>query len=289
MDVFVTGGSGYIGQAVVACLHRHGHTTLSLARSSPSVEKLRELGSEPIFGDLADSSSWSSVLCGVQGVIHLADTFGDDAGEKDTAFVEGVVQHARSRPGDLRLVYTGGVWLFGDTKDQVITESLNWSPPPAYAYTKTNYETLLGCTGLRTMVIHPAMVWDEEGGVIQGFLDQARQGKPPIVTGTPTTRWPMIHRDDVAELYRLALERGVSGVQYNGVSERAVPIFQLAKGIANSFRAPSPVLRTAEEAANELGSWAQFLAYDQVMESENAAGVGWIAKRKSIMETWLGD
>ncbi len=46
MHVFVTGGTGTIGSAVVAELLAHGHTILALARSDASERTLRDAGAE---------------------------------------------------------------------------------------------------------------------------------------------------------------------------------------------------------------------------------------------------
>ena len=52
MKIFVTGGTGYIGSAVVRALQSSGHTTVCLARSARSAEQLERMGSQPILGDM---------------------------------------------------------------------------------------------------------------------------------------------------------------------------------------------------------------------------------------------
>ena len=54
MRVFITGGTGLIGSAVVAELLGTGHTILALARSESSATALETAGAESIRGDLAD-------------------------------------------------------------------------------------------------------------------------------------------------------------------------------------------------------------------------------------------
>ena len=54
MHVFITGGTGLIGSAVIAELLRSGHTVGGLARSDSSAAALQEAGAEPCRGDLAD-------------------------------------------------------------------------------------------------------------------------------------------------------------------------------------------------------------------------------------------
>lgn len=54
MHVFVTGGTGTIGSAVVAELLAHGHTVLALTRSDGSAQTAEGAGAEVLRGGLAD-------------------------------------------------------------------------------------------------------------------------------------------------------------------------------------------------------------------------------------------
>lgn len=54
MHVFVTGGTGTIGSAVVAELLSNGHTVLAPARSESSEQTLKNAGAEVLRGGLAD-------------------------------------------------------------------------------------------------------------------------------------------------------------------------------------------------------------------------------------------
>jgi nucleoside-diphosphate-sugar epimerase len=54
MHIFVTGGSGQTGPAIVLELIQSGHTVTGLARSEKSVTRLRELGAKIQHGSLDD-------------------------------------------------------------------------------------------------------------------------------------------------------------------------------------------------------------------------------------------
>src|SRR3569833_77075 len=81
MHVFVTGGTGTIGSAVVAELLRHGHTVLALARADAAERAVKDAGAEVLRGEIADLGALRAGAARCEGVISLA--FSRDYGDAD--------------------------------------------------------------------------------------------------------------------------------------------------------------------------------------------------------------
>jgi nucleoside-diphosphate-sugar epimerase len=72
VHVFVTGGTGTIGSAVVPELLAHGHTVLALARSDESELALRNAGAQVLRGGIADLDVLRAGAAQAEGVVSLA-------------------------------------------------------------------------------------------------------------------------------------------------------------------------------------------------------------------------
>ena len=71
MHVFVTGGSGLTGPAIVAELIAAGHTVTGLARSDQAAARLQGLGAEALPGSLEDHQILRAGAKAADGVVHL--------------------------------------------------------------------------------------------------------------------------------------------------------------------------------------------------------------------------
>ncbi|MEP6953788.1 MAG: NAD-dependent epimerase/dehydratase family protein, partial [Solirubrobacteraceae bacterium] len=118
-SVFVTGGSGLIGSALVKRLLERGDAVVGLARSDASAEKLRGLGAEPVRGDLLDEASLTVAMAGCDLVFGVAGVNVLCPTDRPALFrgnVEGVrlLVRAASRAGVERVVHTSSAATLGE-------------------------------------------------------------------------------------------------------------------------------------------------------------------------------
>ncbi|MGO9634880.1 MAG: hypothetical protein ACLPX1_13440 [Steroidobacteraceae bacterium] len=90
--------------------------------------------------------------------------------------------------------------------------------------------------------------------------------------------WPLVHADDLAVLYRLALEKSASGESYIGAAINGVPVGRIARAYAHRYgtRRSDPEVISANQIAAELGEWARGYALRQWQSGEKARWrLGW--------------
>jgi nucleoside-diphosphate-sugar epimerase len=276
--VFVLGGTGSIGTPTVRELVKRGHDVWALARSDASTKKLRELGATPIAGDNAAPEQWVEKLPIVDAVIHAACDFNTDMGLIDRRLLDGLLPSLAAQPKKPRLIYTGGCWLFGATGDDIATEETPFCPLPAFAWMVPQLHLILGATEVDGMVIHPAMVYEPEGGVFRRFARDAVERGGIRAVGSEHVRWPLVHGEDLANLYVLTLERAPARSSYIGASVDGLAVGRIARAFAKRFgtRHQQPQIVSSDAIAAELGEWARGYALDQQMSGAKARrDLGW--------------
>jgi nucleoside-diphosphate-sugar epimerase len=91
-------------------------------------------------------------------------------------------------------------------------------------------------------------------------------------------RWPLVHSEDLAHLYALALERSRPGESYIGAAIDGFPVGRIARAFARRYgaRHEAPEIVSADAIAAELGEWARGYALDQRLSGDKARrDLGW--------------
>jgi nucleoside-diphosphate-sugar epimerase len=140
---------------------------------------------------------------------------------------------------------------------------------------------ILATAGIDGIVIHPAMVFTPDGGVFHRFASEAREQEAVHVVESEAVRWPLVHAEDLAHLYALALERAPAGSSYIGAAIEGFPVGRIARSFARRFgtERAEPRIVSANAIAAELGEWAKGYALDQRLSGIKARReLGWQPK-----------
>jgi nucleoside-diphosphate-sugar epimerase len=283
MRIFLTGASGYIGTAVAERLRAAGHELTGLARSDAAAAKLKSAGIQPLRGDFSDPKSVGSAARAADGVISLATTYDPAIDGPAIDAILGALAGS-NKP----FIYTSGIWSHGDTGGKVVDETSPPNPAELVRWRQKVEERVLegAKRGIRSVVIRPAIVYGRGGGIPAGFVESARKEGAARYVGTGKNRWPLVHVDDLADLYLLALEKAPPGTLLLGVSGPSRPVSEIAAAASRSAGAGGRTVATPlEEARKKLGAYADALVLDQQASGRRAQELlGWTPRRPDVLE-----
>jgi nucleoside-diphosphate-sugar epimerase len=277
MQVFVTGATGYIGFAVAAALRRAGYRVFGLARSQAKASRLERHEIQPVIGDLVDPNSYAAPAAECSVLIHTAFDYAANGVAKDQTALETLLEAGRRGAKPKTVIYTSGVWVYGDTGERLVDETTPLHPAKLVAWRPAHEQLVLAAPGVRGLVIRPGDVYGGSGGLTAQWFAGASVGQQPTVVGDGRTRWPMVQVDDLAELYVRAAELAPAGEIFNASDRSRSTVLELATAAARAAGftgevRPIPV----PEARKTMGDFADALALNQHVDARKAVRLlGW--------------
>lgn len=274
MRVLVTGGTGYLGRAVVQALAKRGHTPVVFARHASA----GDLPGVAVTGDVRDLAALTRAAEGCDAICHMA----------------ALVSLWRPRPQDFDDINVGGLRnaLAAATRagiSRIVYTSSFLARPPAgrtaplsandYQRTKAEANRLAEAEvrGGHPMVrLYPGVIYGPgrftQGNLVGRLVRDHLRGRLPGLVGADRP-WSFAWIDDVAAAHVVAIERAAPGSSYvlGGVNAPQLELFErvramtgrrlprrIAFGVANAmglmeearaaiFRAPPLITRGAVE------------------------------------------
>ena len=277
---FVTGGSGFVGGAVLRRLVDTGREVRALARSDDAAQQVTRLGAEAVRGDLFDLEALLEGMRGCTVVFNAAGvnaTCLRDAGPMLHTNVEGaaVVVRAAAAAGVARVVHTSSAATIGEARGAVGREDSPHRGSFLSAYERSKFlaerrALALGDElGVELVCVNPSSVQGpgRAEGSARLLLELLTRRRPPVVD----TWLSIVDVDDCAQGHLLAEERGTVGARYllNGASlevEEAVALLRETSGRpAHVLRIPRPVVAAA---GHLVGPIARLVGRDPVLCEE---------------------
>jgi nucleoside-diphosphate-sugar epimerase len=230
MQAVVTGGTGFIGRAVVRDLRARGAEVTALVRNAVAADALRELGCTVVEVDLATASveSLADLLRGTDAVFHIAGSYrvGIPESEHASMFAANVVAtravlDAGIAAGVPRIVYVSTANVFGNTRGQVVDETYRRPRPPEFLsyYDETKYLAHVAAegriaAGAPIIIAMPSLVYGPgDHSLAGGVIRQAMAGTLAVLVGGDAGG-AFVHVDDVAAGILLVHDRGAVGESY---------------------------------------------------------------------------
>lgn len=241
MKAFVTGASGFVGQAVCAELAARGHDVVALVRRPGSEPP----GTEAVAGDLRNETQLEQALerSRPDWVVHLA---AEIATQRDPRKLEDVnVQGTRrllaacAAAGSPRFLFASTV-VTGDAGGETLTETGTLPVQTAYGRSKQRGEQMVRDSGLPSVIVRPSHVYGPGGWYAQEIVKRLKQPGRLVVIGSGENWWDVVHVADVATACVDALERGADGAVFHVVDDEPIRYYDFVALTATALHVGPP-------------------------------------------------
>lgn len=272
MRVLVTGAGGYIGFAVASAFRRAGHEVIGLIRSAKHKNLLAKNEIVPLLANLQEPESYLSAAEQCEVWAHCAIDYTADAAVVDKTTLESFINLAKQTKLPRTLLYTSGVWVYGNCYPSVVNEAMPTNPLQLVRWRIKNEDFILNssCNNLRSVIIRPGCVYGGKGSLTNYWFETAKAGTLKII-GDGSNHWSMIHQDDLARAYVLAAERELSDIVLNITDETIYNIMNVAQRISDMMGISSKIQTIdMEEAKSIVGAVTEGLLVNQAVSSERA-------------------
>jgi len=278
MRVLISGGTGFVGQALCPWLSAAGHEVVVLTRhSSPRLP--RGVTSAVTRLDELDAGEFG-------GVINLAGApIGDarwtdsrrklllDSRVDTTAGIVAWMERSKRRPRVL--VSASAVGYYGEQGDRPVTEET--APTPGFTHDLcAAWEREAGkadAIGVRVCVMRIGVVLDRDGGALAKMLPAFRMGAGGRL-GTGRHWFPWIHRADIVSICQWLLEREHARGAYNAGAPKPVTNAEFTRALGRAIGRPT-VLPMPEAALRLLfGEMSELLLVSDRMVPKRLLDAG---------------
>ncbi len=221
--VVLTGGTGFVGRALLERLVAGGRPVTALARTDESARALGALGATPARGDVLDPESLGPALRGAEVVYHVAGANAFCARDPSRLFrvnVEGsrAVVRAAAAAGARRMVYTSSAATLGEARGTVGSETSPHRGSFLSQYERSKWEAErvvlaeAAAAGIEVVCVNPASV--QGPGRVRGtarILIDYLNGRLKVIVDS---RLSVVDIGDCVEGHLLAERRGAPGERY---------------------------------------------------------------------------
>jgi nucleoside-diphosphate-sugar epimerase len=247
VNVLVTGGTGYLGRAVVAALVARGHTVTLFARTAST----SSVPGRAIDGDIRNGDAVYAAAEGCHAIVHMAalvSVWRPRPRDFDDVNVNGLrhVLAAARTVGARKVLYTSSFLALPPSDGAGVIQAND------YQRTKVMAEQVAVASeraGIPIIRLYPGVIYGAgemtEGNLVGRLVRDHMARRLPGLIG-PKRIWSYAYVDDVARGYVEALERGRAGTQYQlgGENVPQIRVFEILRqitGRALPWRVPYAV------------------------------------------------
>lgn len=193
MTIFLTGGSGFVGQNITPILIAHGHKVMAIARSERAAEKIRSVGATPVMDDLLRlSTNTREAMTSCDLVLHAAAhmDFTYDLAPYQALNIDATKELLRiaKSSGVRKFIYISAAPVVPGSPIIKLTEAdaKPGLPSALYPRTKAQAERLVlaeNCSQMKTISLRPPAIWGPDNHHYEDLLKNVRDGNWRWING----------------------------------------------------------------------------------------------------------
>jgi nucleoside-diphosphate-sugar epimerase len=253
MNVFISGGSGFVGAHLVRRLLDRGHRVTSLDKS-PGLfdDELRSKGATLLAGSVTELDDVVKAMTGAELVYHLASPFGDIL-QPDSAYwdieVNGTrnVLQAAKRLGVRRVVHCSTQGVHGIITRPPGNEDSPIAPRDYYCYSKAEGEKVCRefmANGMDIVIVRPTSVYGP--GDTRGWLKLYRMVAKGwfLMIGNGRTMNHPVYVENLVDLFELCgTSPAAKGRIYLAGDEEPVTLNELVNEVGAALGSNVRIIR----------------------------------------------
>lgn len=248
MKVCIFGGAGFIGSRVVKCLLSSGHEVVAMVRNQQKASELARLGAAAKFGDLRNKEDIRQAMKGAQIAINLAvPSYKGHVGagrvraiaREFMEYVQSVLDESQ-RVGGIPVIISEGTFIWGDSGNGWHDETSEFKPlgMGRIGELSTPYiKKLMEEKRAPIIRLIAAATYGATGWFEYAIYDLMKKGWFRTF-GDGRNIMSYVYIDDVAEAYRLAVEKQPVGESFAIVDDHPVEFREFANCVARHLHKP---------------------------------------------------
>lgn len=273
LALLLTGGTGFVGQALIHRLLKDGHYSPVVAIRRQPVGFSSGILSIQV-GDLSANTDWSAALLGAKVVIHAAgrahvlrDVADDPLAEFRRVNVNGTLALAQQavQAGIKRFIFISSIGVNGNQSSRPFT--VDDLPNPVEPYAVSKYEAELALrqlsseTGMELVIIRPPLVYGPNApGNFARLIKTVSKGVP-LPFGAIYNRRSLVALDNLVDLIVTCIDHPAAANQTFLVSDgEDLSTTELLRRMGTALAKPAQLLsvpsRLIEVGAAMLGKQA---------------------------------
>jgi 2-alkyl-3-oxoalkanoate reductase len=252
VDIFVTGGNGFVGHHLVQSLLERGDRVRVLALPGEEVSRLERLGVVVHRGDICIPETLAAPMRGADAVLHLAAMMHVWRPMRDYVAVnvqgtENVCRAALSA-NVRRLVHMSSSSVYGMPERVRVDESFPLAPfEDPYPVSKAAGDRLVQrmiVQGLPAVIIRPDQIFGPGDRLHFGQIADRVRARRAIIVGRGDNALPLVYVADIVQGLLLALDHEKAlGEAFNITNDAPLTQQELLDAIATEIGAKPPRLR----------------------------------------------